>query len=200
MEDTKNVETCVMDKDDYVVLLMDDPEFDSNAVKYIASLMANPNIDITIDKLKEFNNDQLAIIEAVFSAVDKIKVTDEQKAIFLNNSFNATQLNLLWQGITQGVSEEDIKLLADPSIPYGVLNYVIQGLIKGYPMIKYAKGYNIGQVYEIFNAFANDVTEEQIRTVEDLDDGLIAVATRAFVAGKEVIRNEQDEEISLIIK
>ena len=195
MEDTK-----VMTKDDYVVLLMRDPALDSNAVKYMASLMTNTNIDITIEELKEFNNDQLAMIEAVFSAVDKIKVTDEQKAIFLDNSFNATQLNLLWQGITQGVSEEDIKLLADPNIPYGVLNYVIQGLIKGYPMIRYAKNYTIAQVYEIFNAFANDVTEEQIRTVEDLDDGLIAVATRAFVAGKEVIRNEQDEEISLIIK
>ena len=195
MEDTK-----VMTKDDYVVLLMRDPALDSNAVKYMASLMTNPNIDITIEELKEFNNDQLAMIEAVFSAVDKIKVTDEQKAIFLDNSFNATQLNLLWQGITQGVSEEDIKLLADPEIPYGVLNYVIQGIIKGYPMIKYTKGYTIGQVYEIFNAFANDCTEEQVTYIENLDEGLIAVAVRAFAADKSVTISEQDEEISLIIK
>ncbi len=130
--------------------LAQNPKYDANWIDIAADLIANyeEEFDFDKNKLSKFSDSQLTIIK---EALDKFGDDIEYLNLLTNFNLNITQMQIIHTAKTNNVSNEWIKIIANPELPYNKANYICQGMIDGYNMADIIDifEYDVNQIFEI---------------------------------------------------
>lgn len=114
------------------------------------------NCGVVIKQLSPFDVEQLQVIRSVFTSADNNPEIAVEK--FLNPELNATQMQLLLNAYSHGLTTKQIQRYFDPNIPYVKINWAISALLEGVSIYQYVdQGYDKDQLYEIYAGIKSKV-------------------------------------------
>ena len=159
--------------------LLDNPKYSSSWIKSAVHLMTKCNMKE--EELIQYDAEQLQFIVSAFNFAEQNN--DVYIEGFLNPELNATQMQLLFKGYSNGLTTEQLKPYFNPDIPYIKTNWAITALSEGFDMTKYIEeDYNKDQIYEIY-AGKKDNIDISIYDSIDIPAERMAIARHALVLG-----------------
>lgn len=168
-----------MNEEELKLVLLDNPKYSSGWIENAARLMCKCGLSET--ELSKYNTEQLQLIVSMFNSAEQnpeIWIDG-----FLNPELNATQMQVLLTGYSNGLTTEQLRPYFNPEIPYVKSNWVIAGLSEGFDLTKYdINAYNKDQIYEIF-AGHKDGIDVSIYDKVDISAEKMAIIRHALVLG-----------------
>lgn len=136
-------------------ILLNNPSLSSKWIACAKDLIIK--FQYNIDDLFIYNTEQLEMLKKITgdekytSIIHASDINSRNKSILTTfyPKLNATQMELLYTAIINGLDFDKACLIVRSDIPYSKLNYILQAMIDGYDLTKYID-YNIDQLYEIF--------------------------------------------------
>ena len=181
-----------MNEKELELQLLQNSKYSSAWVQNAISLMIKHNL--SEEEAAKYNAEQLQLIASAFAAAEQNEGIWIEG--FLNPELNATQMQLLLAGYSNGATTEELKLFFDPSIPYVKSNWYITALTEGFDLNEYdINAYNPNQIYEIY-AGKKDNVDVTVYDNADISSEKMAVARHALAIGLKV---EFDENKKLTI-
>lgn len=177
--------------------LLENPKYGSTWIELAVKILTGSNM-LSEAKLAEFDAEQLDIINAAIEYNKKNEDKPIDITVLCDSKLNATQMKLIFAGQQNGIPDEALKTIVNAETPYATSNYVLQALIDGYDMIKYLKGYDHDQVYEIYAGLHNKID------VSSYDDPSIDATTMGIIrhgleVGKKVEYDAEAGKITVTV-
>ena len=138
--------------------LVNNPYLSSKWIACAKDLVINSKYNID-DLLYKYNTEQLEILKKItndekYNSIVHISDIEERNKFILETFYsglNATQMELLYTAVINGLDFNKACSIVKPDIPYVKLNYILQAMIDGYDLTEYID-YETDQLYEIFAA------------------------------------------------
>ena len=136
--------------------LVNNPYLSSKWIACAKDLVINSKYNID-DLLYKYNTEQLEILKKItndekYNSIVHISDIEERNKFILETFYsglNATQMELLYTAVINGLDFNKACSIVKPDIPYVKLNYILQAMIDGYDLTEYID-YETDQLYEIF--------------------------------------------------
>lgn len=168
-----------MNEKELELYLLDNPKYSSEWIKNATQLMIR--CGFAEEELSKFDSEQLQLIVSVFTSAEQNP--DIWIGGFLNPELNATQMQILLTGYSNGLTTQQLQPYFNPEIPYIKLNWYITGLIEGIDLTEYdIEEYNKDQIYEIY-AGKKDGIDISIYDKSDIPATKMAIIRHALVLG-----------------
>lgn len=175
--------------------LLKNPMYGSTWIDLAVKILTGSNM-LSESKLAEFDAEQLDIINAAIEYNKKNEDKPIDITILCDPKLNATQMRLIFAGQQNGVPDDILKNIVNPETPYATSNYILQALIDGYNMLKYVKGYDNDQVYEIYAGLHNKL-DIGIYDNPNIDAKTMGIIRHALEVGKKVEYDIETKKITI---
>ena len=171
--------------------LLNNAKYSSDWIKHAVHLMCK--CGLTEEELNKFNSEQLEMLVSVFTSAEQNSEININ--VFLNPSLNATQMQLLLNGYSYGLTTEQLTPYFNPYVPYIKSNWGIAALSEGFSIDEYINDYDKDQIYEIY-AGKKDGIDVSVYDKVDIPAEMMAIARHALVLG---LKPQFDENKKLTI-
>ena len=134
--------------------LLTNPKYDSGWIDNAVELICD--FEYSEGCCEEYTGEQLSIL----LQANKQYHDDDKFQIMINNpDLNTTQMTLLITAKSKGINTENLKIFADPNIPFSISNYALQAIIDGLDITNIIDitEYTADQIYEIYAGFKTGV-------------------------------------------
>lgn len=155
MVEIRNKTFFEMPVDDIEDFLHNSPEYDDEWIFWAAPIL-NRYYSISLSDLTNLNALQIkALWDALLWFPDDEFIVD----ILLTRGLNSTQMKIITLAYKDGLSRDQIDLLARKEIPYMKLNYLIKALLDGFDMdsLMDTSAYRYDQIYELYAGFKDRI-------------------------------------------
>lgn len=174
--------------------LVNNPYLSSKWIACAKDLVINSKYNID-DLLYKYNTEQLEILKKItndekYNSVVHISDIEERNKFILETFYsglNATQMELLYTAVINGLDFNKACSIVKPDIPYIKLNYILQAMIDGYDLTEYID-YETDQLYEIFAGTQTKI-DYKIYANKDIPAESMGVIRHALEVGMNVIIN-----------
>ena len=174
--------------------LINNPYLSSKWIACAKDLVINSKYNID-DLLYKYNTEQLEILKKVtndekYNSIVHISDIEERNKFILETFYsglNATQMELLYTAVINGLDFNKACSIVKPDIPYIKLNYILQAMIDGYDLTEYID-YETDQLYEIFAGTQTKI-DYKIYANKDIPAESMGVIRHALEVGMNVIIN-----------
>lgn len=174
--------------------LVNNPYLSSKWIACAKDLVINSKYNID-DLLYKYNTEQLEILKKItndekYNSIVHISDIEERNKFILETFYsglNATQMELLYTAVINGLDFNKACSIVKPDIPYVKLNYILQAMIDGYDLTKYID-YETDQLYEIFAGTQTKI-DYKIYANKDIPAESMGVIRHALEVGMNVIIN-----------
>ena len=125
-----------------------------------------------------------------YNSIVHISDIEERNKFILETFYsglNATQMELLYTAVINGLDFNKACSIVKPDIPYIKLNYILQAMIDGYDLTEYID-YETDQLYEIFAGTQTKI-DYKIYANKDIPAESMGVIRHALEVGMNVIIN-----------
>ena len=155
MVEIRNKTFFEMPVDDIEDFLHNSPEYDDEWIFWAAPIL-NRYYSISLSDLTNLNALQ---IKALWDALLWFPEDEFIVDILLTRGLNSTQMKIITLAYKDGLSRDQIDLLARKEIPYMKLNYLIKALLDGFDMIKILdiNAFKYDQIYELYAGFKDKI-------------------------------------------
>ena len=172
--------------------LLDNPNYSSEWIKNATHLMCK--CGLTEEEVARFDAEQLGVIVSMFTSAEQN--SEIWIGGFLNPALNATQMQLLLNGYSHGLTTAILQPYFNPEIPYVKSNWAITALAEGFDLTVYVNdGYNKEQLYELY-AGLKDGVDISIYDDINIPAEKMAIVRHALVLG---LKPQFDENKKLTI-
>lgn len=173
---------------------INNPYLSSKWIACAKDLVINSKYNID-DLLYKYNTEQLEILKKVtndekYNSIVHISDIEERNKFILETFYsglNATQMELLYTAVINGLDFNKACSVVKPDIPYVKLNYILQAMIDGYDLTEYID-YETDQLYEIFAGTQTKI-DYKIYANKDIPAESMGVIRHALEVGMNVIIN-----------
>ena len=155
MIEIRNKSFFEMPVDDIEYILRNHPEYDDEWIFWAAPIL-NKYYFISLSDLAQLNSSQVkSLWDALLWFPDDEFIVD----ILLTRELNSTQMKVISLAYKDGLSRDQIDLLARKEIPYMKLNYITKALLDGFDMVKILdiNAFKYDQIYEIYAGFKDKI-------------------------------------------
>ena len=174
--------------------LVNNPYLSSKWIACAKDLVINSKYNID-DLLYKYNTEQLEILKKItndekYNSIVHISDIEERNKFILETFYsglNATQMELLYTAVINGLDFNKACSIVKPDIPYVKLNYILQAMIDGYDLTEYID-YETDQLYEIFAGTQTKINYK-IYANKDIPAESMGVIRHALEVGMNVIIN-----------
>ena len=174
--------------------LINNPYLSSKWIACAKDLVINSKYNID-DLLYKYNTEQLEILKKItndekYNSIVHISDIEERNKFILETFYsglNATQMELLYTAVINGLDFNKACSVVKPDIPYVKLNYILQAMIDGYDLTEYID-YETDQLYEIFAGTQTKI-DYKIYANKDISAESMGVIRHALEVGMNVIIN-----------
>ena len=174
--------------------LINNPYLSSKWIACAKDLVINSKYNID-DLLYKYNTEQLEILKKItndekYNSIVHISDIEERNKFILETFYsglNATQMELLYTAVINGLDFNKACSIVKPDIPYIKLNYILQAMIDGYDLTEYID-YETDQLYEIFAGTQTKI-DYKIYANKDIPAESMGVIRHALEVGMNVIIN-----------
>ena len=174
--------------------LINNPYLSSKWIACAKDLVINSKYNID-DLLYKYNTEQLEILKKItndekYNSIVHISDIEERNKFILETFYsglNATQMELLYTAVINGLDFNKACSIVKPDIPYVKLNYILQAMIDGYDLTEYID-YETDQLYEIFAGTQTKI-DYKIYANKDIPAESMGVIRHALEVGMNVIIN-----------
>jgi hypothetical protein len=174
--------------------LVNNPYLSSKWIACAKDLVINSKYNID-DLLYKYNTEQLEILKKItndekYNSIVHISDIEERNKFILETFYsglNATQMELLYTAVINGLDFNKACSIVKPDIPYVKLNYILQAMIDGYDLTEYIN-YETDQLYEIFAGTQTKI-DYKIYANKDISAESMGVIRHALEVGMNVIIN-----------
>lgn len=174
--------------------LVNNPYLSSKWIACAKDLVINSKYNID-DLLYKYNTEQLEILKKItndekYNSIVHISDIEERNKFILETFYsglNATQMELLYTAVINGLDFNKACSIVKPDIPYIKLNYILQAMIDGYDLTEYID-YETDQLYEIFAGTQTKI-DYKIYANKDIPAESMGVIRHALEVGMNVIIN-----------
>lgn len=174
--------------------LINNPYLSSKWIACAKDLVINSKYNID-DLLYKYNTEQLEILKKItndekYNSIVHISDIEERNKFILETFYsglNATQMELLYTAVINGLDFNKACSIVKPDIPYVKLNYILQAMIDGYDLTEYID-YETDQLYEIFAGTQTKI-DYKIYANKDISAESMGVIRHALEVGMNVIIN-----------
>ena len=174
--------------------LVNNPYLSSKWIACAKDLVINSKYNID-DLLYKYNTEQLEILKKItndekYNSIVHISDIEERNKFILETFYsglNATQMELLYTAVINGLDFNKACSIVKPDIPYVKLNYILQAMIDGYDLTEYID-YETDQLYEIFAGTQTKI-DYKIYANKDIPAESMGVIRHALEVGMNVIIN-----------
>lgn len=174
--------------------LINNPYLSSKWIACAKDLVINSKYNID-DLLHKYNTEQLEILKKItndekYNSIVHISDIEERNKFILETFYsglNATQMELLYTAVINGLDFNKACSIVKPDIPYIKLNYILQAMIDGYDLTEYID-YETDQLYEIFAGTQTKI-DYKIYANKDIPAESMGVIRHALEVGMNVIIN-----------
>lgn len=174
--------------------LINNPYLSSKWIACAKDLVINSKYNID-DLLYKYNAEQLEILKKItndekYNSIVHISDIEERNKFILETFYsglNATQMELLYTAVINGLDFNKACSIVKPDIPYVKLNYILQAMIDGYDLTEYID-YETDQLYEIFAGTQTKI-DYKIYANKDIPAESMGVIRHALELGMNVIIN-----------
>lgn len=177
--------------------LLQNPKYGSTWIDLAVKILTGSNM-LSESKLAEFDAEQLDIINAAIEYNKKNEDKPIDITVICDKNLNATQMRLIFAGQQNNVPDNVLKTIVNSDTPYATSNYVLQALIDGYDMLKYLKGYDNDQVYEIYAGLHNKIDVSKYDNAS-IDAGTMGIIRHCLEVGKDVDYDAEAGKITVIV-
>lgn len=173
---------------------INNPYLSSKWIACAKDLVINSKYNID-DLLYKYNTEQLEILKKItndekYNSIVHISDIEERNKFILETFYsglNATQMELLYTAVINGLDFNKACSIVKPDIPYIKLNYILQAMIDGYDLTEYID-YETDQLYEIFAGTQTKI-DYKIYANKDIPAESMGVIRHALEVGMNVIIN-----------
>lgn len=174
--------------------LINNPYLSSKWIACAKDLVINSKYNID-DLLYKYNTEQLEILKKItndekYNSIVHISDIEERNKFILETFYsglNATQMELLYTAVINGLDFNKACSIVKPDIPYVKLNYILQAMIDGYDLTEYID-YETDQLYEIFAGTQTKI-DYKIYANKDIPAESMGIIRHALEVGMNVIIN-----------
>lgn len=174
--------------------LINNPYLSSKWIACAKDLVINSKYNID-DLLYKYNTEQLEILKKItndekYNSIVHISDIEERNKFILETFYsglNATQMELLYTAVINGLDFNKACSIVKPDIPYIKLNYILQAMIDEYDLTEYIN-YETDQLYEIFAGTQTKI-DYKIYANKDIPAESMGVIRHALEVGMNVIIN-----------
>lgn len=174
--------------------LINNPYLSSKWIACAKDLVINSKYNID-DLLYKYNTEQLEILKKItndekYNSIVHISDIEERNKFILETFYsglNATQMELLYTAVINGLDFNKACSIVKPDIPYIKLNYILQAMIDGYDLTEYIN-YETDQLYEIFAGTRTKI-DYKIYANKDIPAESMGVIRHALEVGMNIIIN-----------
>lgn len=174
--------------------LINNPYLSSKWIACAKDLVINSKYNID-DLLYKYNTEQLEILKKItndekYNSIVHISDIEERNKFILETFYsglNATQMELLYTAVINGLDFNKACSIVKPDIPYVKLNYILQAMIDGYDLTEYID-YETDQLYEIFAGTQTKI-DYKIYANKDIPAESMGIIRHALELGMNVIIN-----------